>query len=119
MAIVVCLWFGLGIRQAQKLGAATALIANQPPTPASSLRHAPSLLDAASILNPDEEVSILRGRLALAEHHSGSAERILAGVTRREPRNLEAWIWLAGAALNDPRTAAIALAQIHALDPRS
>lgn len=115
----MCLWFGLGIRQARDTGKATAAIANQPPTAAAAFRRASSLLDSADTLNPDAEVSILRGRIELGEHHFARAQEILRAVTRREPMNLEAWIWLGGAALTNRPEAQLALQHIRELDPRN
>jgi len=119
VAIVVCAWYVVGIRQAHELAVARAVISNPTAHTPAALRHAGSLLNSAATLNPDAEVDILRGRLALAEHRFGPAQRILEDVARREPHNLEAWIWVAGAALISPHEEKIALDHVHQLDPRS
>jgi hypothetical protein len=119
VAIVVCAWFGLGIRQAHDISRATSIVAQAGRIPAAELRSAASALHSAGTLDPDDEVAILRGRLAVKEQDSRRAERILKTVVQDEPMNLEAWIWLAGVSLIDPPEARIALAHIARLDPRS
>jgi hypothetical protein len=119
VAIVVCAWFGLGIRQAHDISRATAIVSQPGTIPADHLRAAASALRAAGPLDPDHEVDILRGRLAVKQQDPQRAERILKTVVREEPMNLEAWIWLAGVSLIDPPEARIALAHIARLDPRS
>jgi predicted Zn-dependent protease len=119
VVVVVCAWFGLGIRQAHDISSATSIVAQTGTIPATELRAAASALQSAQTLDPDDEVAILRGRLAVKEQDPRRAERILKTVVRDEPMNLEAWIWLAGVSLIDPPEARIALAHIARLDPRS
>lgn len=115
VALVACAWYVIGIRQARDTADATGVIAAH--GSARQLAHARSLLDSASFLNPDEQVQILRGRLAIEQGHTQQAQRILTSVTRAEPMNLEGWIWLTGAALGNPPLAHAALAHIYRLDP--
>jgi predicted Zn-dependent protease len=119
LAIVVCAWFVLGIRQAHEINRATSIIAQTGPIPPAQLRAAASALRSARTLNPDAEVTILRARLAVKQQDPRRAEWILKTVVRDEPMNLEAWIWLAGVSLIDPPEAHLALAHIARLDPRS
>jgi predicted Zn-dependent protease len=119
LAVVVCAWFVLGIRQAHEINRATSIIAQQGTIPAKQLRAAAAALRSARTLNPDAEVNILRARLAVKQQDPRQAERILKTVVRGEPMNLEGWIWLAGVSLIDPPEARIALAHIARLDPRS
>jgi predicted Zn-dependent protease len=119
LAVAACAWFVLGIRQAQETDQAAAIVAQRPTAPAAKLREAASLLRSAGFLNPGVQVDILRGQLAILQQRPRLAVQILRGATRSEPMNLEAWIWLAGASLIDPPQAKIALAHIHALDPRA
>ena len=117
VCVVVCAWFVIGARQAYELdGAASTIALGQSAAPAA-LRSAASQLDAAAFLNPDQQVGILRARLALVEHRFGEARRVLERVTRAEPMNLDAWILLVGATLSEPRQARAALAEIAKLDP--
>lgn len=118
-AVVVCAWFAVGIRQAHEVARATNLIEPSHALTATQLHAIDSWLHSARALNPDTEVDILRGRAAIKAGQTQLAQRILEGVTRKEPQNLEAWIWLAGAALGDPPVAHRAVAQIEALDPRA
>lgn len=115
VALVACAWFAVGIRQAHDIAAATGAIASH--GSARQLADAQSSLGSAAFLNPDQEVQILRGRLAIDQGHPQRAQRILAAVTRAEPMNLEAWIWLTGATLGDPPLAHAALDHIYQLDP--
>jgi predicted Zn-dependent protease len=115
VAIAACAWYVLGIRQAHDTAAATGVIVAH--GQARELAHTRSLLDSAGFLNPDQTVQILRGRLAIEQGHPDQAQRILAAATRAEPMNLEAWIWLTGAALGNPPIAHAALAHLYRLDP--
>lgn len=118
LAGLACAWFLLGIRQAHDTGHAISLLAQSSLTPAEAARVR-SLLDGAAILNPDREVDLARGKLALLEHDRARAERILSGVTRSEPLNLEAWVLLAQAALNrDLPVFGLAIRRIAYLDPK-
>jgi hypothetical protein len=119
LAIVVCAWFALGIRQAREINEATNVITQSGTIPAPNLHSAASLLSSAGTLNPDLEVDVLRARLAVEQRDPKRAEQILKATVRKEPMNLEAWVWLAGVSLIDPPEAHIALAQIRRLDPRS
>ncbi|HTX30994.1 MAG TPA: hypothetical protein VMD09_06395 [Solirubrobacteraceae bacterium] len=114
LAIVTCAWYVVGIRQAHNVTAATSIITAHR---TAELTRARSQLDSAAFLNPDREVQILRGRLALAQGHPVQAQRILTAVTRAEPMNLEAWIWLTGAALGNSPLARAGLSHIYRLDP--
>lgn len=118
-AIVASAWFVVGIRQVQDITGATAVAENASAHTPAQVRHAFRLLDSAATLNPDAEVDILRGRLALGLQQFVRARRILEGVTRSEPDNLEGWIWLTAASLNDRREGRLALRRLRELDPRS
>jgi hypothetical protein len=118
LALVICAWFAVGIRQSHELAVATRIIAaTGQPTP-HALAVAAGALNAADSLNPDQEVAILRGRIAIKRGQTALAGRLLAAVTRREPLNLEAWIWYTGASLGDHAAAARGAARIAQLDPR-
>ena len=117
VATVACAWFVLGIRQAHEIARATSIVSQQgPPAPAQA-RTAASLLHSAGTLNPDLEVDVLRGRLALARDDLPAARRILESVVHREPQNLEAWIWLARASSGSPSAFRLAVSRIKTLLP--
>jgi predicted Zn-dependent protease len=119
LAIVVCGWFAIGIRQSRNLEHATAIISAASSLTAPQAAHVDSLLANAAWLNPGREVDILRGQAAVLAHHPSSALRILTRVTRSEPMNLGAWVALAQAAA-DHRGPLVTLAaqRIAGLDPR-
>jgi hypothetical protein len=102
IALVACAWFVLGIRQVHEISAAAAIIAKQGPITAGQARHASSLLDEASTLNPDKGIDVLRARLALAQGDQNRARQILFKVIREEPKNLDGWIWYAQASRGNP-----------------
>lgn len=120
VAVVVAAWFALGIRQAVNTARATALITGQSRLTAAQARHARSLLDSASTLNPDRTVNLLRGELALAENHNASAQRILLALVHSEPKNLDAWVRLAYAAARNHDRALLVLTarRLTALYPK-
>jgi hypothetical protein len=117
VSVLVCAWFVIGGLQAHAIVRATSLVA--PGTAASRVKLAQATreLDPAAFLNPDREIDVLRARIAIAEGNAPRARRILNAVTRAEPLNLEAWIWLGGASLADPPSARIAARHIARLDP--
>jgi predicted Zn-dependent protease len=121
LAVVVCAWFALGIRQTRDTARATAIIASAASANGPSAAQASqerSLLRAAGTLNPDKQLDVLRGQLALLQGNNRSATRILEGVVAQEPLNVEAWVYLARAAFNVNRHEfGIAAQRIAQLDP--
>jgi hypothetical protein len=117
MALAVCAWFALGIRESHQIAVATRILdAPGQPSP-RALSDAAGELRGASFLSPDQQVDILRGRVAIKRGQTALASRLLAAVTRNEPLNLEGWIWFTGANLADHSAAARGAAQIAQLDP--
>lgn len=102
-ALIVTAWFVVGYRQAHDLGAAEKVVSASPHVSPSTAAHVRSLLSSAAFLNPDTQVDVLRGRLALLQHDHASALHTLEGVVREEPLNLTAWVATAQAALNFDR----------------
>lgn len=117
LAILACAWFFLGIRQAKDIAHATSIVSSASKlTPAQAAR-ARSLLHDAGRLDPDNEIDILRAEVALGLGEHRQAEQILAGVTRREPDNIEAWLWITKGATNS-HTFYTGLAHIALLEPK-
>lgn len=117
VALVVCAWFVIGIRQARTLDQATAIVTQSPTPTRSELAHAASLLRSAATLNPDLQVKLVRASLALVSNQPALAERIAKAAVHDEPQNLLAWYELAKVAGRDQRTFFGALAEIKRLDP--
>jgi predicted Zn-dependent protease len=121
LAVVVCAWFALGIRQTRDTARATAIIASAGSANGPSAAQASqerSLLRAAGTLNPDKQLDVLRGQLALLRNDNRGAARILQGVVAQEPLNVEAWVYLARAAFKVNRHEfGIAAQRIAQLDP--
>lgn len=115
MAVLICAWFVVGVRQAHDVDAAGNVISAPHQTP-GELRAAASQLHAAAFLNPDRTVDILRGRVAIEQHRLAQARRTLGSVVRAEPKNLDGWIWFTGANLGRP-AAEEGARRIAALDP--
>ncbi len=117
LAILACAWYALGVRQAHELNAATGILSQPAPLPTAQAMQASALLGSAATLNPDLQVDVLRAQLALARNQDARARQILFGVIRREPKNLEAWIWYARAAGSNARAFYAAEAGIARLAP--
>jgi predicted Zn-dependent protease len=121
LAVVVSAWFALGIRQTRDTARATAIIASAASAngpSAAQASHVRSLLRAAGTLNPDKQLDVLRGQVALLQGNNRVAARILEGVVAQEPLNVEAWVYLARAAFNVNRHEfGIAAQRIAQLDP--
>jgi predicted Zn-dependent protease len=116
-ALIVCAWFALGIRQAHDVGRATAIVSAQASASATQAHEVNSLLTNARSLNPDQEVQVLRGRIALERGDPKRAIQLLTGVTQAEPSNLDGWVWLARASGGDRSLFARALARVRELEP--
>jgi hypothetical protein len=116
VAVAACAWFVVGAREAHEVDQATNVVEAGAHTPAQ-LRSADSELRSAAFLNPDREVDILRGRVAIDEHRLSQARQILAGVVDAEPENLNGWIWFTGANLGRP-AAREGTAHLARLDPQ-
>jgi hypothetical protein len=117
VALVVCAWFALGVREARDTSKASALVSKPRFATAAEAREVRSLLHDARLLNPDEELNILRGRLALQRRDQRLARQIFAEVTRSEPRNLEGWLWLAHASASNQSLFDYALTRVRKLEP--
>ncbi len=117
VALLVCAWFGLSVRQARDIGHATAIVTQSRPPTAEQLSHAAGLLSSAETLNPDSEVNLVLASVARLQGDSGLAVRILKDVVHDEPQNLAAWDQLAAFDGRDQRTLFRALGEINKLDP--
>ena len=117
IALAVAGWYAVGIRQAHGTDGATAIVTSERTLSAGQAARADALLHEASLLNPDQEVNILRGAVASASGHEAQAVRILESVTRAEPQNLEAWLYLAKAATTDYPLFYRALVRVRRLEP--
>lgn len=114
-AVAACVWFAIGVRQAHDVTVATNIVTSSH-TPAN-LARASSALSSAAFLNPDQNVDILRGRVAIARGQLARARQILRRVTKKEPLNLIAWIWFTGASLGERHDGTLGAEQIAKLDP--
>lgn len=116
VALAVCAWFAIGLRQARDVDRATALLSAGSHIDRHGATEVASLLHGAALLNPDREVDMLRAQLADERGQRLRAERILRGVVAAEPRNALAWVQLARAATTGA-TLRLAYAHIEALVP--
>jgi predicted Zn-dependent protease len=114
LALVVCAWFAIGIRQSVDTNRASALIGGGTRLTAPQVRRARSQLSSAAFLNPDLTIELLRGQLALDQGRKAAAERAIESVTRREPLNLIAWVKLIVAATETHDKPAVVTAARHA-----
>lgn len=110
----------VGIRQAANTTHAAAAISSGTELSAARAGRIASWLKAAGWLNPDQQVNVLRGQLALDQNQRAEAELIAERVTRKEPDNLQAWLVLLQATLDrDRRVFDIAVKALYRLDPRA
>ncbi len=116
LAVVLCGWFALGVRQAHDLSRAEAIVSSSSGLSARQARPVQSLLQAASTLNPDQRVNLVRGEVAALESQTPRAARIFAQVADREPLNINAWLLLAQADYGQGAPLARALSHIGQLD---
>ncbi|MBV9311368.1 MAG: hypothetical protein JOZ73_11075 [Solirubrobacterales bacterium] len=120
LALLVCAWFALGIRQAHDTNKANALLSRSARVAARQAPQIEDLLRSAKTLNPDSNVSVLQARVADLEHQRPRAVRILEDVVRREPMNLTAWATLAILGPRSPGSVfLLAYRKLNELDPRT
>lgn len=117
-ALVVAAWFAFGIRQTHELNTVTSILAKGGSLNAVQAKRADDLLDSAGALNPDGQVPLLRGEVALAAGHRADAQHTILRLVREEPMNLDAWAWLARAAGSNHRLILLAFDNIAKLSPR-
>jgi hypothetical protein len=117
LAIAICGWFFVGIREARDVDRATALLSAGTTIERSDGARVSSLLDGASLLNPDRQVDMLRARLDDERGRHAQAERVLRGVVSAEPMNVAAWALVAQSATNGA-TLRLAYARIEVLEPQ-
>jgi hypothetical protein len=117
LALLASAWFALGAHQAHDLARAQAIVSGAATLSSAQADRAASLLRAAKTLNPDREVDVVRAQVAVEAGHLRAARRILLGVTREEPRNVEAWLWLARASSDDTPQYLRAVAHVRGLEP--
>lgn len=117
VALAACAWFAIGIRQAHDAARASAIVPSSPPLSATLANRALSSLHAASFLNPDTQVDLLRAQVAIDRGERTQAESIVLGVVRKEPMNAQAWFLLATFPTNRATTDR-ALAEVARLVPR-
>jgi predicted Zn-dependent protease len=94
ISLAVAGWLALGLYQSRSEEQAKDVVLPFNRLDEREARRAERLLDRAAWLNPDVQPDIYRAILALDRGRSGPAVRTILGVTRREPRNIEAWAWL-------------------------
>jgi predicted Zn-dependent protease len=97
-AIGVAAWLGVGVYEWRNQDRAEELIRPAARATPAQADRADRLLRRAQRLNPDQGLEINRGIAALEAGRAAKARRILLGVTRAEPQNIEAWAWLRNAA---------------------
>jgi predicted Zn-dependent protease len=117
VALVVAAWFALGIRETHELNTVTSILSAGQLTPAQA-RHADDLLQSAGTLNPDHQVQLLRGEVALATGDLPAAQRIILHVAREEPDNIDAWAELARAAGSNHQLILLPFNNVARLSPR-
>lgn len=117
VALPICVWFGLGIRQADDTTKATAILSSTAPPSRAQIARAASLIRAAQPLNPDTEVDVLRAQLDRAQNELAAARQILERVVAEEPANAVAWLWLARSSRGAPGTFVTALERVRELAP--
>jgi len=113
LALLESAWFALGWYQDHNTQRASELVGGGSRLSARQAREARSALDSAATANPDRAVDVLRGELAIDQHHYASATRILSSVTAHEPLNLTAWAELGIAAAKAGDRALLAVAGRH------
>jgi hypothetical protein len=114
VAVVVCAWFALGARQAIETSRASSIANHGIHATAAQEHTVASLVRAARFLNPDKEPDILLGQTQIEHGDFARGRRVLLAVTRSEPQNVLAWVWVAHSGGPGFRTG---LERVRMLDP--
>jgi hypothetical protein len=120
IAVVVCAWFVIAIRQVHAIDAATKLLNNVSTERSAAVQQrSRSLLDDAAFLDPGVDVTLLRAQLAENARDYGRAARLIDQATAAEPHNLDAWIAYLKLRLLHPSlgNGKLVFARLHQLDP--
>jgi predicted Zn-dependent protease len=117
IALALCAWFALGIRQAQETTKATAIVSATTPLTAAQIKQVSDLVSDARALNPDTAVDVLRAQLDRDQNELVAARQVLERVVAKEPDNAVAWVWLARSSGGAPLTFANALRRLRSLVP--
>ena len=118
VALVACAWFVLGIRQAVNTSRAAAIANRGGHLTAAQVRRVSSLVHSATLLNPDKQPDVLLGQAEVQRGDLKRARRVLQPITRSEPQNIGAWIWLSRASADSPVLFYVAAFHVHLLEPR-
>ena len=117
IALVTAAWYVVGVRQAHDTERAGAIISAPGSLNAARARSASSLLRAAALLNPDQEVNLLRAELDRKLGDLGKARSVLDQGVASEPGNALAWSQLAASSAGSPTASARALRNLRRLVP--
>lgn len=101
LALLCCVWFAIGVRQSVNLSRATSIVSQQSRLTPAQVRRTQSLLNHAAALNPDQQVNVVRGEVAIEEGENARARLILHAVVHREVNDLQAWLMYARASSDD------------------
>lgn len=118
LALVACAWFAFGIRQAIDTSRATAIANQSKHATAAQVHRVSSLAHDARVLNPDTQPDVLLGQTETEHGDFVAARGVLKQVTRSEPQNVTAWLWLTRASRGDPVTFYVAAFNVRQLEPR-
>ena len=116
LAFAVAGWFFTQARDTREIAQARALLSGPRVPTFLQIHRIRRLLGQARLLEPGQDVEVLRAQLAYEEGRRTEAAGILDGVLSAEPMNLEAWVLLAEV---DPsrRVLDTAVRHIERLDP--
>jgi hypothetical protein len=117
LALLACAWFAIGVRQAHGTSSATAILSGKAALSPAQVVHVSRLIQDARVLNPATDPDLLRAQLMLETGDRPQARGIIDGVVRREPMNLEGWLWLARASSDSPPSFLRALEHINRVAP--
>lgn len=120
VAVVVCAWFVIGIRQVHAIDAATNLLNNVSTDNVGAVQQrALSMLDTGAFLYPGTDVTLLRAQAAENQRDFVHAKRLLDQAATAEPDNLAVWSAYLRLRLVDPSVGSrnLVFDRLHYLDP--
>lgn len=94
VAVLACAWFALAIRSTHDEHSVTSLLNAQNHLTSEQAAAALRTLSQARVLDPDEQLNILRAQVNFHSGRVRTAAALARGIVGREPDNVEAWLVL-------------------------
>ncbi len=94
VALAACAWFGLGVRSVHDQNQVNALLNTHNQLSPAQAQAAIAKLNQARVLDPDENLSILRAQVKFHSGDVAGAVVLARGIVDRAPQYADGWLVL-------------------------